>query len=173
MLSEPTRQARLEPLANPVGKTFLDFSVYFHHSLVGLQSMEIDFSPKHFLNNISKARTFAFLKDVPLMKTQGLALGGSLDNAVVLDEEKVLNPGGLRYHNELVRHKILDGFGDLYLLGKSLWGGFKSYCGGHHLHYKLLKKALSQNALAVVTYENHGSGWFNEVYPSVQRAEAR
>lgn len=106
------------------------------HATVNLSSNSI------YIDQISKARTFGFLSDLEYLRSKNLALGGSLENAIVLDENKILNPEGLRYPNELVRHKILDAIGDLYLLGSPVLGAFSGYHSGHSLNYQLVSKIL-------------------------------
>jgi UDP-3-O-[3-hydroxymyristoyl] N-acetylglucosamine deacetylase len=109
---------------------------------------------KSNFSEISSARTFGFLKDVNSLKASGLALGGSLDNAVVLDEALVLNPDGLRYSNEFVRHKVLDAIGDFKLAGLEIQGHFRLHRAGHEIHRKLLAEILSSTAnYEIVTQE--------------------
>ena len=108
-----------------------------------------------FVKEVSRARTFGFMRDVELLRSKNLALGGSLDNAVVVDDHRVLNEDGLRYEDEFVKHKILDAVGDLYLLGKSLIGSFEGYKSGHDLNNKLLRKLLeNQDAWEEVGYKS-------------------
>ena len=99
----------------------------------------MDFSTTSFLKEISRARTFGFMRDLEMLRSHNLALGGTLDNAIVLDESRVLNEGGLRYEDEFVKHKILDAIGDLYLLGHSLIGEFSGHKSGHGLNNRLLR----------------------------------
>jgi len=115
----------------------------------------MDFSSTTFVKEVSRARTFGFMKDIEFLRENNLALGGSLDNAIVVDEDRVLNEDGLRYADEFVKHKILDAIGDLYLLGHSLIGEFKGFKSGHALNNKLLL-ALIENtdAWEKVTFEN-------------------
>src|SRR5205085_7923344 len=103
-----------------------------------------DFAEQSYLKEISRARTFGFMQEVETMREVGLALGGSLDNAIVLDEFRVLNSDGLRYDNELVKHKVLDAVGDLYLLGSPLIGSYTAYKTGHGLNNLLLRALLAQ-----------------------------
>ena len=105
--------------------------------------MVFEFSKKNYVENIARARTFGFLKDVQMLRAQNLALGGSLDNAVVIDDNKILNPEGLRFENEFVRHKILDAIGDLSLMGAPLMGDYTSFAGSHELNHELTKAILS------------------------------
>ncbi|MDD3323632.1 MAG: UDP-3-O-acyl-N-acetylglucosamine deacetylase [Sulfurospirillaceae bacterium] len=118
------------------------FAIEFNHPVIGRQEHHFEFSKKNFLEEIARARTFGFLKDVQMLRSRGLALGGSLDNAVVMDDKKILNPEGLRYSNEFVRHKILDAIGDLALLGAPFIGNYESFAGSHHLNHELTKEIL-------------------------------
>jgi len=120
------------------------FSIRFPHPLIHEQSLEFSFSDRSYDREISKARTFGFLRDVERMKSQGFALGGSLDNAVVLDDFRVLNEEGLRYPDEFVRHKVLDALGDLSLLGIPLIGHFIAHKAGHTLNMRLLQAVMNQ-----------------------------
>ena len=116
-------------------------------------SAEIDFSTTSFVKEVSRARTFGFMKDVELLRQNNLILGGSLDNAVVVDDHRVLNEDGLRYRDECVKHKILDAIGDLYLLGHNLIGAFRGYKSGHDLNNTLLRKLLAhEDAYEIVTF---------------------
>jgi UDP-3-O-[3-hydroxymyristoyl] N-acetylglucosamine deacetylase len=108
------------------------------------QRASLDFSTTSFLKEISRARTFGFLKDVEYLRANELALGGSLDNAIVMDEYRVINEDGLRFQDEFVRHKVLDAVGDLYLLGSSLIGEFSGFKSGHKLNNLLLRALLAQ-----------------------------
>ncbi len=121
------------------------------------QQASLDFSTTSFLKEISRARTFGFLKDVENLRSRDLALGGSLDNSIVMDEYRVLNEDGLRFRDEFVRHKVLDAVGDLYLLGHSLIGEFSGYKSGHQLNNMLLRALLDQPACyEEVVFENGG-----------------
>lgn len=117
-------------------------TIEFAHPSIGRQEMDIDINEQTFLKEIAPARTFGFMKDVEVMRSKGLALGGSMDNAIVLDEEKILNPNGLRFQNEFVRHKVLDALGDLVTLGLPLMGHVVLYKAGHDLMNKLVRKIL-------------------------------
>jgi UDP-3-O-[3-hydroxymyristoyl] N-acetylglucosamine deacetylase len=108
------------------------------------QSASLDFSTTAFLKEISRARTFGFLKDLETLRDRDLTLGGSIDNAIVMDEYRVLNEDGLRFRDEFVRHKILDAVGDLYLLGCCLIGEFRGFKSGHHLNNRLLRALIEQ-----------------------------
>lgn len=132
------------------------FSIDFEHSVINKmpQKAEIDFSSTSFVTEVSRARTFGFLKDYEYLKSKNLALGGSMDNAVVVDDYKILNDDGLRYQDEFVKHKILDAIGDLYLLGNSLIGAFSGHKSGHALNNQLLRALVAkQSAWDVVTFE--------------------
>ena len=108
-----------------------------------------------YTRDIARARTFGFTKDVEMMRANGLAMGGGLDNAIVMDDYKVLNSEGLRYSDEFVKHKILDAMGDLYLLGKPLLASYSAFRSGHALNNKLLRELLAQpDAFEVVTFED-------------------
>jgi UDP-3-O-[3-hydroxymyristoyl] N-acetylglucosamine deacetylase len=124
----------------------VDFTIDFPHPVLGTdhRRVMIDFAEHSFIKEVSRARTFGFMQDIEALRGQGLAMGGSLDNAVVLDEYRVLNAEGLRYDNELVRHKVLDAIGDLYLLGHPLIGAFTAYKSGHGLNNQLLRALLAQ-----------------------------
>lgn len=121
------------------------YTIDFDHPLVGEQTFSLDLSPEAFMREVSKARTFGFMKDVEMLQKNGLALGGSLENAVVLDEYGVVNPDGLRFKDELVRHKILDFIGDMHLLGHPLQGDFHVHCSGHE-HNNAFLRYLSANS---------------------------
>ncbi len=121
----------------------IDCIIDFEHPSIGLQKMSLELTAENFKNQILKARTFGFLKDVEALKAAGLALGGSLDNAIVMDDSSVLNPGGLRFEDEFVRHKILDAIGDLATLGMPILAHFEMYKSGHDLLNKLIKKILA------------------------------
>ena len=120
----------------------ISFEIDFDHAMIKskLTKLSVDFSTLTFLKEISRARTFGFLKEIETLRSNNLALGGSLDNAIVLDDYRILNQDGLRYQDELVRHKILDVVGDLYLMGHILVGEFNGYKSGHELNNKLILK---------------------------------
>ena len=116
---------------------------------------EIDFSTTSYVKEVSRARTFGFMRDVELLRENNLALGGSLDNAVVVDDYRILNEDGLRYEDECVKHKILDAIGDLYLLGHSLIGSFTGFKSGHALNNRLLRELLAtESAWELVSFED-------------------
>jgi UDP-3-O-[3-hydroxymyristoyl] N-acetylglucosamine deacetylase len=129
----------------------VNFEIAFNHPVFNKLSRKetIDFSSTSFLKEVSRARTFCFLRDVETLRAKNLTLGGSMDNAIVLDDYRILNEDGLRYQNEFVTHKILDAIGDLYLLGKSLIGEYSAFKSGHDLNNKLLRALLADES----TYE--------------------
>jgi UDP-3-O-[3-hydroxymyristoyl] N-acetylglucosamine deacetylase len=124
--------------AEPYNGFSVDCAIVFPHPCIGAQRKKLDLTPRSFLQ-VAKARTFGFLQDVDMLKARGLALGGSLDNAVVLDERGVLNEEGLRYPDEFVRHKLLDFIGDMAMLPLPLQGRFTIYCSGHSLNNDFLR----------------------------------
>jgi UDP-3-O-[3-hydroxymyristoyl] N-acetylglucosamine deacetylase len=121
------------------------FTIEFDHPVFksNTQHSEIDFSTTSFVKEVSRARTFGFITEIAQLHERELALGGSIDNAVVLDERRVLNEDGLRYRDEFVKHKILDVIGDLYLLGSGMIGAFYGYKSGHELNNKLLRTLMA------------------------------
>jgi UDP-3-O-[3-hydroxymyristoyl] N-acetylglucosamine deacetylase len=145
--------ARLEPYHGYK----LSFEIDFAHRVVNstAQRVEFDLSKGSYARDIARARTFGFTKDVEMMRASGLALGGGLDNAVVMDDYRVLNTDGLRYDDEFVKHKILDAMGDLYLIGKPLLASYSAFRSGHALNNKLLRELLSQeSAYEIVTFDD-------------------
>jgi UDP-3-O-[3-hydroxymyristoyl] N-acetylglucosamine deacetylase len=123
----------------------VDFEIEFDHPVFKrrLQHASMDFSTTSFLKEIARARTFGFMRDLEMLRAHNLALGGTLDNAIVLDDSGVMNEDGLRYEDEFVKHKILDAIGDLYLLGHSLIGAFSGHKSGHGLNNRLLRTLLA------------------------------
>ena len=119
-----------------------DFTIKFNHPVIAKQEFSFDFSKENYRNEISRARTFGFLHEVQYLRSKGLALGGSLENAVVLDDKKVLNPEGLRFTDEFVRHKILDAIGDMSLIGLNFIGHYEAFAGSHDLNHKLTLELL-------------------------------
>jgi UDP-3-O-[3-hydroxymyristoyl] N-acetylglucosamine deacetylase len=138
-VSEGESMAALEPASD----FRITYKIDFPHPAVGTQTYHMVFSADSYDREISSARTFGFLRDVEYLQAKGLALGGSLQNAVVLDDEKVINKEGLRSPDEFVKHKILDAIGDLYLLGMPIIGHFTAYKSGHKLNTQLLKALLA------------------------------
>jgi UDP-3-O-[3-hydroxymyristoyl] N-acetylglucosamine deacetylase len=124
----------------------VDFSIDFKHPVFADRNRRVlvDFEETSFVREVSRARTFGFMQDVETLRSQGLALGGSLDNAIVMDEYRVLNSDGLRYEDEFVKHKALDAIGDLYLLGRPLIGAFTAFKSGHALNNQLLRSLLER-----------------------------
>ena len=134
----------------------VQFAIDFDHPAMESERCQsiIDFSSTSFVKEVSRARTFGFLRDIEKLRENGLALGGSMENAIVVDDFRVLNEDGLRYEDEFVKHKILDAIGDLYLLGRSLIGAFSGYKSGHGLNNRLLNALLERpEAWEQVTFE--------------------
>jgi len=133
------------------------FTIDFEHPAFEdhVKTATMDFSSTTFVKEVSRARTFGFMKDIEMLRQNNLALGGSLDNAIVVDDDKVINEDGLRYADEFVKHKILDAIGDLYLLGHSLIGEFTGYKSGHGLNNRLLRALLNdKDAWEMVTFDD-------------------
>ena len=148
-----TKWARLTPYEG----YRLSFEIDFDHPAVDStgQKVEFDIGTGSYTRDIARARTFGFTKDVEMMRANGLAMGGGLDNAIVMDDYKVLNTEGLRYNDEFVKHKILDAMGDLYLLGKPLLAAYSAFRSGHALNNKLLRELLAQkDAYETVTFDD-------------------
>mgnify|MGYP002353991772 CR=1 FL=1 len=148
-----TKWARLAPYHG----YRLSFEIDFDHPAVDStgQSVEFDLGTGNYSRDIARARTFGFTRDVEMMRASGLALGGGLDNAIVMDDYKVLNSDGLRYDAEFTRHKILDAMGDLYLIGKPLLAAYSAFRSGHAMNNQLLRALLAQrDAWEVVTFED-------------------
>jgi UDP-3-O-[3-hydroxymyristoyl] N-acetylglucosamine deacetylase len=143
MLEDGDKWAKFEPFEG----FKVSFSIDFEHpAFKGRpQQVDVDFSSTSFVREVSRARTFGFMKDIEKLRENNLALGGSLDNAIVVDDYRVLNEDGLRYEDEFVRHKVLDAIGDLYLLGHSLIGSFSGHKSGHEVNNKLLRKLLADD----------------------------
>jgi len=144
------------------------FSIDFDHPAFRErpQRSSIDFSSTSFVKEVSRARTFGFLRDIEMLRQHHLALGGSLDNAIVVDDYRILNEDGLRYEDEFVKHKILDAIGDLYLLGHSLIGAFTGHKSGHALNNRLLRVLLSEReAWEEVTFEEEDSAPISYMKP--------
>lgn len=153
VVEDGDKWARFEPFDGfKVG-----FSIDFNHPLfeASAQSAEVDFSTTSFVKEVSRARTFGFMRDLEALRAQNRALGGSLDNAIIIDDYRVLNEDGLRYNDEFVKHKILDSIGDLYLLGHSLIGAFSAHKSGHALNNRVLRALLSdESAWEEVVFED-------------------
>ena len=151
-VNEGDKWARFEPHE---GLRF-SFSIVFNHPVIDRsnQSVSVDFAHTSYLKEIARARTFGFMQDVEALRESGLALGGGLENAVVLDDYRVLNADGLRFADEFIRHKVLDAIGDVYLLGKPLLGEYSAHKSGHALNNKLLRTLLADStAWEVATFE--------------------
>jgi UDP-3-O-[3-hydroxymyristoyl] N-acetylglucosamine deacetylase len=134
----------------------LSFEIEFNHPAVDAtgRSVEFDFSSNQYKRDIARARTFGFSKDVEMMRSRGLGLGGNMDNVIVIDDTRVLNSEGLRYDDEFVKHKILDAIGDLHIAGRPLLAHYTAYKSGHALNNKLLRKLLAEpSAYEVVSFE--------------------
>ena len=135
----------------------VNFEIEFDHPVFKRhhQRASMDFATTSYLREVSRARTFGFMRDMEFLRSMNLGRGGSLDNAIVLDDYRILNDDGLRYENEFVRHKILDAIGDLYLLGHSIIGEFSGYKSGHGLNNQLLRELVrNEKAWEEVTYED-------------------
>ena len=151
-VTEGDKWARFEPYEG----FRLNFEIEFEHPIFRRhgQRAVMDFSTTAFLREISRARTFGFMRDLEFMRARNLALGGTLDNAIVLDDYRVLNEDGLRYEDEFVKHKILDAIGDLYLLGHCLIGEFRGFKSGHGLNNRLLRTLIADaSAWEEVTFD--------------------
>ncbi len=148
--------ASLEPWHGYRLKFFIEFN---HPAIDGSgQTAEVDLSLESYIEEIARARTFGFMQDVETLRGMGLARGGSLENAIVMDEFRILNTGGLRYRNEFVRHKILDAMGDLYLAGHPLLASYDAHKSGHGLNNKLLRALFAdESAYEIVTFPNEAS----------------
>ena len=145
--------ARLEPYHG----FKLSFEIDFDHRVVDStgQRVEFDLGSGSYSRDIARARTFGFTKEVEYMRSKGLALGGGLDNAIVMDDTKVLNVGGLRYDDEFVKHKILDAMGDLYVVGRPLLAGYSAFRSGHAMNNQLLRELLRhEDAYEIVTFDD-------------------
>jgi UDP-3-O-[3-hydroxymyristoyl] N-acetylglucosamine deacetylase len=141
-VSEGDKAARLSPAR---GKFVVTYTIDFQHPVISDQTCRLELNERSFQKEIARARTFGFKRDVERLHRAGLALGGSLDNAVVVDDFNVLNPEGLRYPDEFVRHKILDALGDLSLLGMPVIGQFTAVKSGHALNQQLVRKVLAEH----------------------------
>jgi len=129
----------------PSKEAIFDFEINFNHPVIGRQKYKFKFSKQNFIEQIARARTFGFAHEIQYLQSINLALGASLDNAIGLDEHSVLNPEGLRFEDEFVRHKILDAMGDLKVTGFNIIGKYEAIAGSHDLNHKLTKKLLSSS----------------------------
>lgn len=153
MVEEPDKWARFEPYEG----FRVSFTIEFDHPLFRTHNCraDLDFSTTSYLKEVARARTFGFMRDIEYLRQRNLVLGGSLDNAVVLDDYRILNDDGLRYEDEFVKHKVLDAIGDLYLLGASPVGSFTGFKSGHELNNQLLRKLLAdREAWEEVVFED-------------------
>ena len=153
MVSDGDKWARFEPFDG----FKIDFAIEFDHPVFadGVQRTSMDFASTSYVREVSRARTFGFMRDIEYLRSHNLALGGSLDNAIVLDDYRVLNEDGLRYDDEFVRHKILDAIGDLYLMGYGIVGAYSGYKSGHALNNQLARALLADtSAYELVSYED-------------------
>jgi UDP-3-O-[3-hydroxymyristoyl] N-acetylglucosamine deacetylase len=151
----------------------VNFEIEFNHPTFKKHSQvaSMDFSTTSFLREVSRARTFGFMRELESLRARNLALGGNMDNAIVLDDYRVLNEDGLRYEDEFVKHKILDAIGDLYLLGHSLIGEFSGFKSGHALNHKLLRALMvRQSAWQEVTFESLADAPISYVAAAAARA---
>src|SRR5450755_2906841 len=151
----------------------VNFEIEFDHPSFKKRSQTatMDFSTTSFLREVSRARTFGFMRDLESLRARNLALGGNLDNAIVLDDDRILNEDGLRYEDEFVKHKILDAIGDLYLLGHSLIGEFSGFKSGHALNNKLLRTLIdTASAWREVTFESLADAPISYVAAAAARA---
>ncbi len=139
-----------EATLTPSSRFRIQCTIDFKHPLISDQSYELEFSDRSFSREISRARTFGFLRDVEMLKKVGLARGGSLDNAIVVDEFSILNPDGLRFPDEFVRHKILDAMGDVALFGRPVIANLRVHKGGHALNHRLVQRVLADESSYVV-----------------------
>ena len=137
-IKEGYKYVRLSPSKN----LKYDFTIKFAHPVIENQAYVLEFSKENYKKEVARARTFGFLHEVQYLRSKGLALGGSLENAIVLDEKKVLNPEGLRFSDEFVRHKILDAIGDMSLIGMNFIGNYEALAGSHDLNHKLTLELL-------------------------------
>ena len=155
-IADGDKWARFEPFDG----FKLDFTIDFPHPVFGSENRQVvvDFAENSYAKEVARARTFGFMQDVEAMRAAGLGLGGSLQNAIVLDEFKVLNSEGLRYDNEFVRHKVLDAIGDIYLLGHPLIGQYTAYKSGHGMNNQLARALLARpEAFELVTFSDEAT----------------
>jgi len=129
----------------PAENATFDFRIKFDHPVIGEQSERFEFATQSFVEEIARARTFGFARDIQYLQSQNLALGATLQNAIGLDDHKVLNPEGLRFENEFAKHKVLDAMGDMMVTGHNLLAKYESFAGSHHLNYQLTSRLLSES----------------------------
>ncbi|MCH5336238.1 MAG: UDP-3-O-acyl-N-acetylglucosamine deacetylase [Campylobacter sp.] len=143
----------------------INYTIKFDNAVIGEQNYCFEFSKQNYIEEIARARTFGFLKDVKALRAMNLGLGGSLENTIVLDDNRILNPEGLRFKDEFVRHKILDAIGDLTLLGCRVFGDYISYAGSHHLNHLLTKALLEdKDAYEVVSLSKTSQKAYEKVF---------
>ena len=130
----------------PYNGRMLDLEIDFDSRVIGRQRMIFDWTPRKYCDDVARARTFGFVRDAKILRQAGYALGSSLDNSITVHEDRILNPGGLRYEDEFVRHKLLDAIGDLALCGLPIYGRFRSYKGGHALNALVLHGLFASEA---------------------------
>ena len=130
---------------SPSDTATFDFKIKFDHPVIGEQSEQFEFSTHNFIEEIARARTFGFAKDIQYLQSQNLALGATLQNAIGLDDHKILNPEGLRFDNEFAKHKVLDAMGDMMVSGYNILAKYESFAGSHNLNYQLTSKLLSDS----------------------------
>ena len=139
----------------PSDTATFDFKIKFDHPVIGEQSEQFEFSTHNFIEEIARARTFGFAKDIQYLQSQNLALGATLQNAIGLDDHKILNPEGLRFDNEFAKHKVLDAMGDMMVSGYNILARYESFAGSHNLNYQLTSKLLSDSKnYEIVTVED-------------------
>ena len=163
-ISDGDKWARFEPFSG----FKVSFTIEFDHPAFNSKNChaEIDFSTTSYVREVSRARTFGFMREVEKLRQQKLILGGSLDNAIVVDDYRVINEDGLRYQDECVKHKILDAIGDLYLLGHSLIGAFHGYKSGHELNNRLLKELMkNEDAWELIEFDSESELPFSYIQP--------
>jgi UDP-3-O-[3-hydroxymyristoyl] N-acetylglucosamine deacetylase len=136
----------------PYNGRLLDLEIDFDSKVIGRQRMIFDWTPRKYVSDVSRARTFGFVRDAKILRQAGYALGSSLDNSITVHEDRILNPGGLRYDDEFVRHKLLDAVGDLALCGLPIYGRFRSYKGGHALNALVLQGLFASSANYEIVY---------------------
>jgi len=151
-----TKEVKIEDgekfaVLKPSKEIKFDFEIFFEHPVIGNQKYSFNFSTQNYIEEISKARTFGFLKEVQYLRSMGLALGGSLENAIVLDDKGILNES-LRFPDEFVRHKILDAIGDMSLIGHNFIGSYQAFASGHYLNHLLTLKVFEENAYEIVEF---------------------
>ena len=148
-IKENQKFAKLSPSKD----ILFDFEIYFDHPMIGREKYRFEFSTQNYIKEIARARTFGFLKEVQYLRSIGLALGGSLENAIVLDDNGILNEN-LRFKDEFVRHKILDAIGDMSLFGYNFIGEYQAFASGHHLNHLLTLKVFEEEAYEIVSFES-------------------